>query len=74
VIELNRAVLEQLRNASRKEPTIVPGATHLFEEKGALSEVAQLAAQWFVRYLGAETNRENQNRGTNGARETRSVH
>jgi putative phosphoribosyl transferase len=74
VIELNRVALEQLRNASRKELTIVPGATHLFEEKGALSEVAQLAAQWFVRYLGAETNRENQNRETLGTRETRSIH
>jgi|tagenome__1003787_1003787.scaffolds.fasta_scaffold20215934_2 putative phosphoribosyl transferase len=74
VIELNQAALEQLRHASRKELTIVPGATHLFEEKGALNEVAQLAAQWFVRYLGAEMNRENQNRGTNGTRQTNSIH
>jgi hypothetical protein len=42
----------------------------LFEEKGALSEVAELAAQWFVRYLGAESSRENQNRETNGKCET----
>jgi len=30
---------------------IVPGATHLFEEPGALEEVARLAAGWFTRWL-----------------------
>jgi putative phosphoribosyl transferase len=30
---------------------IVPGATHLFEERGALERVADLAGNWFVRYL-----------------------
>jgi len=30
---------------------IVPGATHLFEEPGALDEVARLAANWFTQYL-----------------------
>jgi hypothetical protein len=30
---------------------VVPGATHLFEEPGALEEVAQLARDWFERYL-----------------------
>jgi len=30
---------------------IVPGATHLFEEPGALEEVANLAARWFKKYL-----------------------
>jgi putative phosphoribosyl transferase len=30
---------------------IVPGATHLFEEPGALDEVAHLAREWFERYL-----------------------
>ncbi|MBE0429948.1 MAG: dienelactone hydrolase family protein [Thermoleophilia bacterium] len=34
------------------EMRIVPGATHLFEEPGALEEVARLAAAWFARYLG----------------------
>jgi hypothetical protein len=29
----------------------VPGATHLFEEPGAMEEVARLASQWFQRYL-----------------------
>ncbi|MDR7550969.1 MAG: alpha/beta hydrolase, partial [Armatimonadota bacterium] len=35
-----------------KDLVIVPGATHLFEEPGALEEVARLAADWFRRYLG----------------------
>ena len=33
------------------ELVIVPGATHLFEEPGALDEVARLARDWFLRYL-----------------------
>jgi dienelactone hydrolase len=49
VIELNRAALAQLR--CDKEFVIVPGATHLFEEPGALDEVARLARAWFERYL-----------------------
>jgi hypothetical protein len=35
----------------RKKLVIVPGATHLFEEPGALEEVARLARDWFLRYL-----------------------
>jgi dienelactone hydrolase len=49
VIELNRAALEQLR--CEKRLVIVPGATHLFEEPGALDEVARLAREWFERHL-----------------------
>jgi putative phosphoribosyl transferase len=49
VIGMNRGALEQLR--VEKELKIVPGATHLFEEPGALEVVARLAADWFVRYL-----------------------
>jgi hypothetical protein len=30
---------------------VVPNATHLFEEPGALEEVARVAADWFVKYL-----------------------
>ena len=52
VIELNRAALAQLR--SEKRLVIVPGATHLFEEPGALDEVARLARDWFERYLAWE--------------------
>ncbi len=49
VIELNRAALAQLR--CEKQLVIVPGATHLFEEPGALDQVAALARQWFERSL-----------------------
>jgi putative phosphoribosyl transferase len=49
VIELNRQALQRLAAESRLE--VVPGATHLFEEPGALDEVARLASDWFVRHL-----------------------
>lgn len=49
VIELNRQALAAL--TCEKKLEIVPGATHLFEEPGALETVAQLAAAWFGRYL-----------------------
>jgi putative phosphoribosyl transferase len=49
VIELNRRGLAQVRTEA--DLVIVPGATHLFEEPGALDEVARLARQWFERHL-----------------------
>ena len=49
VITLNQEAYDLLR--CEKELTIVPGATHLFEEPGALEKVAQLARNWFERYL-----------------------
>ncbi|MCD6727885.1 MAG: dienelactone hydrolase family protein [Solirubrobacteraceae bacterium] len=49
VLELNREALARLRAPS--ELAIVPGATHLFEEPGALEEVSRLAARWFARHL-----------------------
>ena len=49
VIPLNREAFKLL--AGPKELVIVPGATHLFEEPGALDEVARQAAEWFGRYL-----------------------
>jgi putative phosphoribosyl transferase len=50
VLDLNRQALRELRCNKRLE--IVPGATHLFEEPGALSSVAELAASWFETHLG----------------------
>eukprot|EP01037_Dinobryon_pediforme_P014060 gene14060-14178_t len=47
VVTLNRKALEKLNPQSRLD--IVPGATHLFEESGALEDVAQLAADWFAK-------------------------
>lgn len=49
VIAMNREAYDQMHAIKQLE--IVPGATHLFEEPGALEQVAMLARQWFVRYL-----------------------
>jgi dienelactone hydrolase len=49
VIDLNERAAAQMRAEVRLE--IVPRATHLFEEPGALEEVARLARDWFVRHL-----------------------
>jgi dienelactone hydrolase len=54
VIEFNRQALGLL--AGSKEMRIIPGATHLFEEPGALDQVASLAVDWFTRYLSPVTN------------------
>ena len=50
VLGLNRAAAERIRAETRVE--VVPGATHLFEEPGAMEIVADLATSWFVRNLG----------------------
>jgi len=55
VIQLNRAALAQL--LCEKQLMIVPGAAHLFEEPGALDEVARLAREWFERHLFQTTRR-----------------
>ncbi len=49
VIELNQEAYERL--GCKKEMKIIPGATHLFEEPGALEQVAHLAADWFKEHL-----------------------
>jgi hypothetical protein len=49
VIEMNREAYALLR--CEKELMIVPEATHLFEEPGALEEVSRVASDWFVRHL-----------------------
>jgi len=51
VIELNEAAAEAL--AGERSVVIVPGATHLFEEAGALEAVVELAAGWFLRHFAA---------------------
>ena len=50
VIELNEQARAQMKCECKIE--IVPGATHLFEEPGALEEVAKLASDWFVKHIG----------------------
>jgi putative phosphoribosyl transferase len=52
VIELNRQAYQKLK--AEKHMTVIPGATHLFEEPGALQEVARLAARWFTQHLGGK--------------------
>jgi putative phosphoribosyl transferase len=49
VLDLNRQALRRLGGAKALE--IVPGASHLFEEPGALDRVARLAAGWFTEHL-----------------------
>ena len=51
VIELNREALDRL--TSPKALRIIPGATHLFEEPGALTHVSELATDWFREHLAA---------------------
>jgi len=50
IIAMNREALENLK--CKKDMVIIPGATHLFEEPGALDEVAKLAAAWFLKRMG----------------------
>jgi dienelactone hydrolase len=50
VITWNRQALAQL-GSRETQLLIIPGATHLFEEPGALEEVARLAREWLTRYL-----------------------
>lgn len=49
VIGLNKKAYDLIE--AEKQVKIIPGATHLFEESGALEEVARLAAEWFKKYL-----------------------
>ena len=52
VIELNQQACDALTHC-RRQLVLVPGATHLFEEPGALEEVARLAGDWFARCLAS---------------------
>jgi len=61
IIEVNRHAYAQLN--CEKEITMVPRATHLFEERGAMDQVAQLATDWFQTHLSEHTHRENQHQG-----------
>lgn len=50
VLDVNRKALGELH--AEKALAVIPGATHLFEEPGALEEVGRLARAWFSRHLG----------------------
>jgi putative phosphoribosyl transferase len=53
VLDLNRRAAEAMTRAAAVELEVVRGATHLFEEPGALERVAELARAWFLRFLGS---------------------
>jgi putative phosphoribosyl transferase len=53
VVRLNKEASQHLR--CLKKLSIIPGATHLFEEPGALEKVASLAAAWFKKHRVSET-------------------
>ena len=55
VIELNEEAKRRMKAVVRLE--IIRGATHLFEEYGALEQVQRLAADWFARYLPRHSSR-----------------
>ena len=50
VVAINEAAIEKLQTEAALK--IIPGATHLFEEAGALEQVAHLAQEWFQHYFG----------------------
>jgi putative phosphoribosyl transferase len=52
VIAMNREAFGNLK--CKKDMVVIPGATHLFEEPGALDEVARLAAEWFLKHMGTK--------------------
>lgn len=50
VLDLNRQAQSEM--TCEVELVVIPGATHLFEEPGALEEVSRLAGEWFLRHFG----------------------
>jgi putative phosphoribosyl transferase len=52
VMGLNKMARDQMRCEVKLE--IIPGASHLFEEPGALEKVAKLASDWFLLHLSPE--------------------
>ena len=52
VLDLNRQARQQL--TCENELAVIPGATRLFQEPGALEQVAELAAGWFTSHLVAQ--------------------
>jgi putative phosphoribosyl transferase len=57
VIELNQRAYDNLKllKVDQNRLTIIPGATHLFEEPGKLEQAAQLASEWFTYFLRLQT-------------------
>jgi hypothetical protein len=53
VIEMNKQAYARM--TCPKDLRLIPGATHLFEEVGALERVAEMAAEWFERHFTSST-------------------
>jgi putative phosphoribosyl transferase len=51
LIKINKKTIKQLRNSVEKELIIVPNASHLFEEEGAMETVANLSTQWLKKHF-----------------------
>lgn len=51
VIDLNRSAMAELPPETMSRLEVIPGATHLFEEPGALEQVAEHARSWFLQHL-----------------------
>lgn len=66
----NQTAYRQLQRAHHREIQVIAGATHLFEEKGALEQVALLSTQWFVRYLGAAAANSDDEKATPRSRQS----
>lgn len=58
-LEINQQALGQIQSGNPKELRIVPGASQLFEEPGATKSAAQLATDWFERYLRPSARQKN---------------
>jgi hypothetical protein len=72
LIQANQDAYEQLRRAYRREVNVVPASSHVFDQPGALEEVAHIVARWFVRYLGAAAWRDRESMARDGQRDSRS--
>jgi len=51
LIKINKKTIKQLRNSVERELIIIPNASHLFEEEGAMETVANLSAQWLKKHF-----------------------
>jgi pimeloyl-ACP methyl ester carboxylesterase len=58
VLALNRKAMAEMRCVTQLH--VVPGATHLFEEPGALEQVVKVAAEWFSRHFETRSSRPEQ--------------
>ena len=58
VIDLNKQALAHMSVDTETKLVVVPGASHLFEEPGALEEAARLAREWFHEHLESASVRE----------------